>query len=512
MRNPEKINATRRSVLAAGVALPWTMGRNATSAEVVPAATRPPTTPSMPAPTATLDIVRRSIDPLELGPATTFEGQLAGGKLPGAELRFREGDIFRVLVNNRLFEPTTLHWHGIIPPNLQDGVPGITQAPIPPGGSILYEFPLLQTGTYWYHSHFGLQEQLGLAGPLVIEERADPYDAAHDEVLMLFDWIAGSPDGVIPAIRSGVERPGFPASMDFPSSPSHTLDGRPWNVDVYPPGLLANGRPAKDPGVLKATVGRPTRIRIINAGPSTFFTVRLAELGMTLVEADSNPVAPLPTDRILLGPGERCDVLVTPKREGAWTIEAAGLGLPFVARAVLATDGADPSSARPVVGAPGRATTVEDLRATFDTRPPEGPVRTFDLPLGGNMKDYLWSIGGEYFAEDYVPEPNATPLDVEAGSRVRITMRNPTKMAHPMHLHGHFFRVRTRGRSWDDVDLPLKDTLTVLPGDTAEIEFFCDNPGNWFFHCHNIYHLATGMARVVSYRVPLSTPAERGGR
>ena len=117
------------------------------------------------------------------------------------------------------------------------------------------------------------------------------------------------------------------------------------------------------------------------------------------------------------------------------------------------------------------------------------------------MKKYLWSMGGEYYPAEFVVDGDATPVEVEYGQRVRVRMRNDTKMYHPMHLHGHFFRLLAKPGDWDQRDALVKDTVAVGPGQRVDFEFFADNPGHWFFHCHNLYHLAAGMARVIHYGV-----------
>jgi FtsP/CotA-like multicopper oxidase with cupredoxin domain len=128
-------------------------------------------------------------------------------------------------------------------------------------------------------------------------------------------------------------------------------------------------------------------------------------------------------------------------------------------------------------------------------------VQTFDIDLGGVMNRYLWSMAGEYYPEPFAPEGNAGPLRIREGQRVRVRFTNSTKMFHPMHLHGHFFRLLPKPGAWADAMAPLKDTVGVGPGEKVDIEFIADNPGSWFFHCHNLYHLAAGMARVVRYEV-----------
>ena len=140
------------------------------------------------------------------------------------------------------------------------------------------------------------------------------------------------------------------------------------------------------------------------------------------------------------------------------------------------------------------------LKSPYPTLLGDGPIALHSMPLGGRMKQYLWSMGGEFYPAEYVTDGDAVPIDVEYGQRVRVRMKNDTMMFHPMHLHGHSYRVITDARGWDQSHAPVKDTVAVAPGATVDIEFLAENPGRWFFHCHNLFHAVTGMARQVDYR------------
>jgi len=149
----------------------------------------------------------------------------------------------------------------------------------------------------------------------------------------------------------------------------------------------------------------------------------------------------------------------------------------------------------------GGFTDYAALKSPYPTTLPDGPIKKFKIDLGGDMKKYLWSMEGQYYPELYSPDGKAEPLVVNAGDRVRFRFTNSTMMYHPMHLHGHFFRILPQAGQWDAPHAPLKDSFAVGPTQKLDIEFFADNPGRWFFHCHNLYHLASGMARVVQYEV-----------
>ena len=496
---------SRRQLLGAGAALPliW-----ATPAGAVPATTQAAeqtqptalsaTPPGQDKPDYTIDIQSKSIAPV----GSPMDATLANGTLPGPEIRYREGDSFRVLVNNRLQVPTTLHWHGMIVPNYMDGVPGITQYPIAPGDSILYEYPLRQSGTYWYHSHYEFQEQTGLSGPLIVEARDEPHSYDHDAVIFMSDWLGQSPHGIIPQIRG---EQAATNAIKLPASGGYTLpDGKSFNVDVNYPGYLINGRSNQDPWTLQVRQGDRVRLRLINGSTATFFRFALDGHEMQLIAADGQSVEPTDVSDLVIATAERYDVLVTVKKSGSFTLHAAALGTNGQGIGVIHTADAAVKIAETRAVFKGRSGGMADyaaLRSPIPTTLPDGPVKTFDIELGGMMKKYLWSMAGEYYPELFAPDGKASPLVIKSGDRVRIRFTNSTMMYHPMHLHGHFFRLLSKPGTWDKSNAPLKDTVGIGPRQKVDIEFTADNPGNWFFHCHNLYHLAAGMARVVRYEV-----------
>jgi len=442
------------------------------------------------------NIAAESIAPL----GTPTDATLVNGTLPGPELRYREGDMFRVLVNNHLRVPTTLHWHGLIVPNYMDGVPGVTQLPIGPGESVYYEYPLRQSGTYWYHSHYRFQEQTGLKGALIIEPSEEPHSYDHDVVVMLSDWLNQSPENIVPQIRG--EQPAT-AAIKPPAEGGYSLsNGKPFNIDVNYPGYLMNGQSNSSPWTLKVRRGDRIRLRMINSSTATFFRVALDGHDMQLIAADGQPVQPQILDDIVIATAERYDVLVTMKESGSFTLHAAALGTNQQVVGVVHTEDANSKANLNKVDFTGKSGGMADysaLKSPYPTTLPEGPLKEFELDLGGQMMKYLWSMGGEYFPEIYSPDGKATPIVIKAGDRVRIRLTNSTMMYHPMHLHGHFFRLLSKPGSADDSMAPLKDTIAVGPKQQVDFEFIADNPGSWFFHCHNLYHLASGMARVVQY-------------
>ena len=211
---------------------------------------------------------------------------------------------------------------------------------------------------------------------------------------------------------------------------------------------------------------------------------------MTITHADGLAVRPVTVDHMLMGMAETYDVLVTLKRSGSYTLHAVAQNGSGQAIAVLPTPDVAPKPDLSIPSFDGRplAPDYRDLRATAPTTLPAGPSREMELVLGGNMMKYVWTINGEVY-------PKAAPLLIRQGERVRIAMRNDTSMWHPMHLHGHFFRVLQGAGDYS----PLKHTVNVAPKGSVNIEFIADNPGRWIFHCHNLYHFEGGMARVFEY-------------
>jgi multicopper oxidase len=207
---------------------------------------------------------------------------------------------------------------------------------------------------------------------------------------------------------------------------------------------------------------------------------------MAVVTADGAAVRPVQVDSLLLGMAETYDVLITVAEAGSFTIRAEALDGSGQAIGALHTAGAPPRVDRSKPRWGPRQLSYQDLAAVQPTTLPDGPLRTYELALTGDMASYTWSIDGQVY-------PDADPLMVRSGERVRVTLTNRTGMWHPMHLHGHFFRLLDTGA--DPSLRPLKHTVSVPPKSMTRFEFLADNPGRWFFHCHNLYHLEAGMAR-----------------
>ena len=535
--------------------------------------------------TGTIDVIGEPVEALTVN-----------GGVPGPVLEFTEGDVARIHVHNRLDVGSSVHWHGLLLPNAEDGVPNLTFPGIAPNSTFTYEFPLIQAGTYWYHSHSGLQEQRGVYGAIVIHPRGPERVPADREIVaVLSDWTNERPDRVMGLLKSGNEWYAIERNtnqsvwgalrrgriVDFlrrewQSMPENEIS------DVAYDAFLING---KRDHRIPAEPGETIRLRIVNAGAASYFYVQFAGGPMTIVAADGLDVEPVSQDRFLIAIAETYDVIVTVPERGAYEFRATAqdgsghVGLvigegdltlapevprpnyyinsmnsgylrsmwrsaidvggdvtvtpadrsaeddshaghamhgmdqdlaaepdPHAHHRGHASDGAatnatdDSKSMDMPMGGhghmhmaepqPGRPPTpYPELRSVHDTEITGArPTRTVELNLTGDMERYVWSMNG------HILRPSNT-IRIQRGERVRFVLSNRTMMNHPMHLHGHFFRV-LNGQGERS---PLKHTVDMAPMTTTVIEFDANEEKDWFFHCHVLYHMKGGMARVVHY-------------
>jgi multicopper oxidase len=433
-----------------------------------------------------------------------------GGNAVAPELRLAKGDRVRVAVTNDLAEETTLHWHGIRIRNDMDGAAPATQAPIAAdGGAFDYDFVAPDPGTYWYHSHSGLQADRGLFGALIVEDPDDTSGAAADAVLVLDDWVDGfgtTPDALLMALNpalAGAHAHG--ASTSSPSAAagaaaagdemalaqqltsqghgnSVPLGGRTQHI-AYPMHLI-NGRPVADPARIEATAGQRLRLRVINAAAETPYRLAVAGHELTVLAVDGYDTVPQVADTVLVGMAQRVDLMVT-VQSGSWPIVARVEGREGFAAAVLRTPDSLPAGALPgsLPEHDGRLLLESDLRPAqstlLDVREPDREYRVELIQAGDR---YAWGMAGR----------DAGKLVMKQGERIRITMTNTSGMWHPMHTHGHTFAVPAYGGL-------RRDTVISLPGTELAIEFDADNPGEWMFHCHNAYHFEAGMTANLRY-------------
>jgi CopA family copper-resistance protein len=535
-------------------------------------------------------------------------GMTVNGDIPGPTLRFKEGDTALIHVHNKMSVETSIHWHGILVPPEMDGVPYISFPPIKPGTTFTYEFTIRQSGTYWYHSHSGLQEQSGVYGAIVIEPRQRLHDPApeRDYVVLFSDWTDEDPHAVNRTLKRGSEwyaiRKGSGHSILGAARLGMLGDYFKRELQRMPPmdiadvaydRFIANGKPES---TLYAEPNETVRLRIINASSTTYFHLEFAGGPMTIIAADGLDVEPVKEDRFLVAVAETYDVLVQIPSSGAYEFRASAhdgsgyasvrigsgerhpapdipkpnlyhtmgaispgkifsltpsgaMGMPDVdveagkfdqpgmmgtgdishdAEMPIEQHHASPAEAIHHGGhsmqiSPQTSNTVKKhgadpgfLTADFsasekiaidgmDPRRPWPPydrlrsikltafpkdktIRQIRLTLNGDMERYVWFLNNKPLSE-------TDSIHIRQDEVVRFIMINRTMMHHPMHLHGHFFRVVNGQADYS----PLKHTVDVAPMSTTVIEFDANEFGDWFFHCHLLYHMKSGMARVVHY-------------
>ncbi|MBU0723718.1 MAG: copper resistance system multicopper oxidase [Alphaproteobacteria bacterium] len=513
-----------------------------------------------------------------------------GDSVPAPTLRWREGDEVVVQVTNRLSEPTSIHWHGLLIQGVMDGAPGFNgYEAIGPGETYTYRFRLRQAGTYWYHSHSGLQEQQGMYGAIVIEPAGrEPVRYDRDYVVVLSDHTQQNPMTVLRNLKSQegyynygkrtlidffrqAERDGFNAALqdrlewgDMRMDPTDLAD-----VTGY--AFLVNGRGPEDNWTGLFEPGERIRLRFINASAMSFFDVRIPDLPMTVIAADGQFVVPVQAHEFRFGVGETYDVIVRPQEDRAFTIMAEPIDRSGYARATLAprpgmeaeipplrprailamsdmnhgamgmdhgtmghgamnhgpsggghaghasmshgtmnhampmqgssghgahgtpaghamaapvpADGAPPVGWDQVGTLPGeKALAYADLKAFARNADNREPGQEILVRLTGIMERYIWTLNGRKFEQ-------GEPIRVAHGERVRIRYVNETMMAHPMHLHGMFVELE----NGESERRPLKHVVIVPPGKEVSVLLTADEPGDWPFHCHLMYHMASGM-------------------
>ena len=499
------------------------------------------------------------------------------GTLPAPLIRLREGQNARLSVTNTLDEDTSIHWHGLLLPFQMDGVPGISFPGIKASETFVYEFPVRQSGTYWYHSHSNLQEAMGHYGPIVIDPAgADPVAYDREHVLVLSDWSFLHPHQILDKLKKS---PGYFNNQR--TTLSGLIDGsdrmsledrRMWGSMRMDPRdildvngttytYLVNGHGPQENWTGLFRPGERVRLRVINASAMSIFNVRIPGLAMTVVNADGENVRPVETDEFQISVAETYDVIVRPTEDRAYTVVAEAIDRSGMGRATLAPrlgmtakvpplrpvpnltmrdmgmggmdhsgmdhgdmagmdHGAmtmrDPDNAPPdmAVGVgvdminmspinrlgdrplgledvPHRVLVYTDLVSLSPNKDRRPPSRTMEIHLTGNMERFMWGFDGRKFSE------LVEPIRFERDERVRVTLVNDSMMAHPIHLHGHFFELVTGGPAGHQ---PLKHTVNVPPGGKVSFDLTADNPGDWAFHCHLLLHMHAGMFNVVTVR------------
>jgi len=543
------------------------------------------------------------------------------GTIPGPVIRLKEGQLAALRVTNRLEESSSIHWHGLLLPPAVDGVPGVSFAGIKPGTTFTYRFPVRQSGTYWFHSHSGGQELLGMYAPMIIDPiEPEPFRYERDYVVMLSDWSFEQPEALLSNLKkqggyynfqkraageflTDVRRMGFWAAIknylmwdQMRMDPTDFADVTGYTFTYLMNGLSPAGNWA---GLFHP--GERVRLRFINAASMTFYDVRIPGLTMTVVQADGQNVQPVVVDELRMGVAETYDVIVEPIEDRAYTIFAETMDRSGYARGTLAPragmeaeipqrrprplrtmedmgmsmegmdmggmkgshggmkpsgdmpnakeDDADQNSqnmehgsgAPPVhdvhempamdagnhgrskipgaelvkhgpddhgpgnqmvaeysqnrMGEPGRGLENSDRRVLLytdlkslepypDQRDPE---REIELHLTGSMNRYMWSFDGKKYSD--APDP----IRFRYGERVRLTFVNDTMMEHPIHLHGMWMHLENGAGAY----LPRKHVVIVKPAERLSVAVTADALGPWAFHCHLLFHMDTGMFRVV---------------
>lgn len=532
----------------------------------------------------------------ETGKAMTVNQQI-----PAPTLTFTEGDIARIHVHNKMSMPSSVHWHGILLPNDMDGVPYVTYPPIAPGETFTYEFPIRQSGTYWYHSHSSLQEQVGLYGGIHIHPALPDKQYDQEHLVVLSEWTNMNPHEIMRLLKKGddwfsVEKgssqtifgalladdlAGY-VNREFARMPPMDLS------DVSYDRFLANGKTQLH---IPAQPEETVRLRMVDGSSMTFFYLEFAGGPMTIISADGQPVVPLEEQRFLISVAETYDIVVKTPGPGAYELRATaqdGSGYtsiwigegekhfapdvpngnlylskePTLSEMLALTPSQSISMSDRDVDAgkfdepgmhgmkshhvsnaiktrgekpayqPGEGKKYKNDFGMFagdvalsyqlaaensDVRPwppykklrspnntsfsPDKPVREIRMTLDGDMERYVWSIDNKVISEEDI-------IEIKKGEAVRFIMINRTMMHHPMHLHGHFFRV-INGQGDHS---PLKHTIDVAPMSTTVIEFDADAEGDWFFHCHLLYHMKAGMERIVHYEDFVPSPAVQAVR
>ena len=456
------------------------------AALALPSALVRPTLGAQPPTMTSLSIVRRSIE-VNGRSAGVFGLQQADGS---SGLRFRAGDSFDVLLGNETDDSTIIHWHGLTPPWPNDGVPDAPSPLIGAGEERHYAFPVGKAGTHWMHAHT-LQEQALLAAPLIV---ANPDDDGRDEqevVVLLHDFsfktpgelLAGLTGGPASDAMAGMDHGGH-VGMDM-SSGVMTMDLNDIEYDAY----LANDRTLDDPDVVEVERGGRVRVRIINGATATAFTIDFGELEGELIAVDGQDIVPVKGSRFPMSMGQRIDVRLTlPVASRSFPILALREGAPQRAGIILKPSGAEVGRIAASGEQNGPVLDLElesQLRAAVPLAQREAG-KSYEMVLNGDMAAYKWGLTLN------------EPILVDQGELVEIKMTNMSMMAHPMHLHGHHFQVvAIDGRRFAGA---MRDTVLIPPMRSVTIAVDADNPGQWAFHCHHLYHMAAGMMSTFGYR------------
>jgi FtsP/CotA-like multicopper oxidase with cupredoxin domain len=359
-------------------------------------------------------------------------------------------------------------------------VPHLSATALAAGENRLYDFENKKAGTHWMHSHLGLQEQRMLAAPLIVHETATPVFDEQEHVVMLHDFTFKDPEEILATLKSGG------SAMDM------SMPGMVMGADIMYDAMLANDRTLDDPEVLRVQKGGAVRLRIINGCSATNMWIDLGTLQGILIAVDGNSVLPISGNRFPIAIAQRADIrLQLPPGSGSWPLFFQSEGDTLRAGIVIqAGDGQVAKFSDRGETGEGLTLAVEAKLTSVALIANEPVTHTELLALTGDEKSYIWGFNGTPMMHDVL-------FNVRQGERVEVSLQNLTGMAHPMHLHGHYFKVVGIGNM--RINGAVRDTILIPAGETVAIQFDADNPGNWAFHCHHLYHMNSGMMASMGY-------------
>jgi FtsP/CotA-like multicopper oxidase with cupredoxin domain len=404
-------------------------------------------------------------------------------------------DEFAVNLRNDIAEETLVHWHGLTPPITMDGVPMLSGPTLQPGETRNYRFPNRNTGTHWMHSHVGLQEQGLLAAPLIIREAGEALVDEQEHVVMLHDFTFRDPQEILAELKGGG---GAHAGHDM-SKMGHDMSkmaegtAMPGMVnDIVFDAMLANDRTLDDPEVVQVEKSGHLRLRIINAAAASNMWIDLGQLEGRLIAVDGKAVRPVMGSRFPLAIAQRADIrLALPQGAGVWPILFKAEGSALQSGILLKAGDAQINK----LSDQGEVQSTLDLSlesqlVSLVSEPDIAVSRSEMVMLTGGGADYVWGLNGKTGMHDVI-------FNVREGERYEVMFHNMTSMAHPMHLHGHYFKVV--GIDGQRIDGAVRDTVLVPVNGMVTIRFDADNPGTWAFHCHHLYHMNSGMMGSIAY-------------
>jgi FtsP/CotA-like multicopper oxidase with cupredoxin domain len=448
---------------------------------------------SLTATTRVLDIDGRA--------ATVFGLANAAG---GQGLILNPGERFRVDLTNSLDVETIIHWHGQIPPNVQDGVPNLPMPLLQPGETRSYDYAPMP-GTFWMHSHVPVQEMNLLAAPLIVRSAQDVASDRQDVVMFLHDFsfrpagevlaeiTGGSPGHDIANMgntatgggpMAGMDHTGMDMSGDGMTMGGMAMDLNDFNFDAY----LANDRTLSDPEVIAVETGGRIRLRVVNAAAATVFWIDTGDVAARLVAVDGHAIVPVPGSRFGVAMAQRLDIEIDLPGAGAFPVLALREGARERTGIILATSGAEVRKIDGIAQADAPAFDTDMAQESQLQAANPLAARKADrarmIMLAGAMQPYVWTIDGQTW-------DTHIPITAVSGERVELMFHNMSMMGHPMHLHGHVFQVvNINGRA---VNGALRDTIYVPPMAMVTVALDAGEAARWVLHCHHMPHLSTGM-------------------